>query len=531
MPIEPGETLNILLVDGLNTPLKDEGFLRSQLLQYARNADPHARVAVLGLANRLVLLQGFTSDPATLRGILEHKLIARAPGGLSTHASPAATGTIEGSPSTMSLAANLREFEAGLGVMETGLHVHYTLDAFNTLAHYLAAFPGRKNLIWFSGSFPFNVVPDAAAAHPFEVADADGDELRETVRLLAKAQVAVYPVDARGLIGQPASDAKVAGSAHADHGHGSNGDLSKATQPQTAERAVMEAIAVNTGGRALYDPVSLADAVKSVIAGGSNYYMLSYVPGGGSPNGGSLSGGDGNGSYRPIQVDVTGVGDAQALQLAYRRGDYVSDGVRPPQGNASKDSPASAPEEGRAMAYRQAAMSRGGPAPEDLLFRVRVLPASTTTETSLAPNNHLGPDAPFNGPFRRYDLDFLSVPGQLMFTQQPDGRIAAKVEFLAYVFDTEGRLLNATGREMTLVPKTDDVSKIARSVIRSHLEVSVPDRAETFLRIGVRDVTGNRFGVVEIPISAVTSLPPASYAPATPPAPAKPGGPTTPPQV
>jgi hypothetical protein len=30
--------------------------------------------------------------------------------------------------------------------------------------------------------------------------DADEDELRETVDLLSKAQVAVYPVDARSLI-------------------------------------------------------------------------------------------------------------------------------------------------------------------------------------------------------------------------------------------------------------------------------------------------------------------------------------------
>ncbi len=144
---------------------------------------------------------------------------------------------------------------------------------------------------------------------------------------------------------------------------------------------------------------------------------------------------------------------------------------------------------------------------------------------------------PSKGPFRRYDLDFLSLPGELTFAQQPDGRRIAKAEFLAYVFDTEGNLLATAGQGVTFEPRTNDDSKLARSVIRFHLEVSVPDGLETFLRIGMRDVTTNRFGVVEIPTSAVTFLPPATYAPAAPPSsqpaptPASPGGRSTPPQV
>ena len=182
-------------------------------------------------------------------------------------------------------------------------------------------------------------------------------------------------------------------------------------------------------------------------------------------------------------------------------------------------------------------MRRGGPPPEDLLFRVRVLPASTTTGTAPAPDNQLTSAMPPKGPLRTYNLDFLTLSGELTFTQQPDGRRIAKVEFLANVYDTEGTLLDSTGQELTLEPKFNDPSKLARTFIRFHLEVSVPDRAETFLRIGMRDVTSNRFGAVEIPTSALTSLPPATSPPATPPspkppsAPASPGGRATPPQV
>ncbi len=506
MPIAPGETLNILLIDALNTPWKNEGFVRSQLLQYVREANPDTRIAILGLANRLILLQGFTSDPSALRDVVERKLIARAPAGpnLSTHSSQVASSTIAGSPSAILLAANLRAFEDQLNVLETDFRVPYTLDAFNTLAHYLESLPGRKNLIWFSASFPLNIAPDPALPHPFRADNADPDELRETVDLLSRAQVAVYPVDARSLIARSATP-----HASANRRQGSSLDLGKASQSQAAEHAMMEAIAANTGGRAIYNPESLADAVNSVVTAGSNYYTLTYSP----------TNPDVPAAYRPIHVDITGVDADQPLQLSYRRGDDSNDTATQP-----KD---------RAEAYQQAAMRRGGPAPEGLLFRVRVLPTSATTDTTLAPENQLAPSLPVKGPFRRYDLDFLAPPGELKFVPQPDGRRVAKVEVLAYVYDTEGTLLDTTGQSVTLEPLHNDAPKLARSVIRYHLEVSVPDRAETFLRIGMRDVTTNRFGVVEIPTSAVTSLPPATYAPAAPPAspPAKPAGRPTPPQV
>jgi VWFA-related protein len=513
-PIAPGETLNILLIDALNTPLKDESFIRSQLRQYVRQANPNTRIAVLGLANHLILLQGFSSDPSALRDVVERKLIARVPA--SSEASP----TIKGGPSAISVAANLRAFEEQLGDLETGFRVQYTLDAFNTLAHYLAGFPGRKNLIWFSGSFPFNVVPDPSLPHPFEVADADAAELRETVKLLSKAQVAVYPVDARGLVAASAN-----GAARGGQAHGPGIDLSKSVQSQAAEHAMMEAIAASTGGRAIYNPESLADAVNKAVAAGSSYYTLSYIP---NP--------EDEGSYRPIRVDITGADGEQHLQVSYQRGDYSS-AATVYQANESTSSSAIKAEPGRAAAYEHAAMSRGAPTPEDLLFRVRVLPASTTTETAPAPGDELAPVMPSKGPFRRYELDFLSLPGQLIFTQQPDGRRVAKVEFLAYVFDTKGYLLATAGRQLTLEPRTNDESRLAHTLIEAHLEISVPDRAETFLRIGVRDVTSNKLGVIEIPTSALTSLPPATNAPASPagskplPAPPSPTGRSTPPQV
>jgi hypothetical protein len=211
------------------------------------------------------------------------------------------------------------------------------------------------------------------------------------------------------------------------------------------------------------------------------------------------------------------------VQLFYRRGYYTYTSA--PSPNPSDTTAA----DGRAAAYKQAAMSRGAPTPEDLLFKVRVLPASITTETSVAPNNQLSPSVAPDGPFRRYDLDYFVLPSQFTFTQQLDGDRVAKLEFLAYVFDTEGRLLDVSGTDVSLEPTTMTTSaKLAHTTIQYHLQVSVPDRAETFLRIAIRDVSTNKFGVIEVPTSTLNNLPPSPSGAV--PSPARPIGRSTPPQ-
>jgi VWFA-related protein len=475
--------LNILLLDALNTPAKDQHFIRHQLQQYVQQANPHTRIAIFGLANRLILLQGFTSDPATLRDVVERKLIARSPSALETGSET----NRDPQPSAIEIAANLRQFESEMGAMETQFRTQYTLDAFNTLAHYLAAFPGRKNLLWFSGSFPLHLLPNSSLAHPSDTTGTDQEELRETLHLLSRAQVVLYPIAARGLITEPKSDA-------ADH-------------------ATADALASATGGRAFYSTNTLADAVTLAIDAGASYYSLTYTP----------TNPKADGTYHPIHVEIAGPDTAQRPQLFYRRGYYSTNTAQHPPTDPSANP--STTEDGRTDAYRQAAMSRGAPTPQDLAFEIRVLPASTTTDTAVAPNNQLSSSVPSNGPFRRYDLDFLALPAQLAFTQQPDGHLSAKLEFLAYVFDTEGRLLDATGTKASLTPRSTDYAKLAHSVIQCHLEVSVPDRVETFLRIGVRDLSTKKFGVVEIPTATVSNLPPTAETAET--APAKPE--TTPP--
>jgi VWFA-related protein len=508
-PVPPNGTLNILLLDALNTPMTDQSYVRYELQQYVKHAPPGTRIAIFGLASRLILLQGFTSDPQTLKDVVDHKLIPRSSnllddptGTNSDHqnlSDLAGTSQSSGPPSLANtnpatlLAANLQQFEAETAAMQTQLRLQYTLDAFNSLGHYLAAFPGRKNLIWFSGSFPLNILPDPSLANPFTIQQLNQEEFRETSNLLSKAQVAVYPVDARGLMPPPMFSAANSGRSFAGNPQKFNSALNKFSNNQAAEHTTMNVLATDTGGQAFYNTNDLADAVAKAINAGSNYYTLAYSPTNRKQDGG----------YREIRVTLSASAAARGLQLAYRHGYYADDAAHTPE-TATTAAPTT-------DAYARAAMSRGAPQPQDLLFKVRVLPASTTTETAAVPSNTLDPSVSPKGPFRRYDVDIVALPSELTLTPQPNGLRSGKVEFLVFVFDLDGRLLTSDGKAISLNLTPETYTRTTHSALNTHLEISVPTRQDTFLRIGVHDIPSNHFGVVEIPTSEVSHLPPPIY--------------------
>jgi len=531
-PVPPDGTLNILLFDALNTPANDPSFMLNQLQQYVAHANPKARITIFGLANRLILLQGFTSNPNTLKSILNHQLIPRSaalqhrPGGSAADQQKLSGMVNTNAPSMAQLAANLQQFEAQTASMETDLRVPFTLDAFNTLGHYLSAFPGRKNLVWFSGTFPINLLAAPALKDLTPAAaELDQKEFREATDLLSNARVAVYPIDARSMMGESAPAPVSSGHRHAGKPVKYSEDLKKFSTSKTAVASAMNALATETGGSVFDNSSNLADAVANVMDAGANYYSLVYTP----------TNDQQDGAYREIRVSLAGNAAASAPELAYRQG-YYAEGPAAPRLDVNHDrkkttkpstTAPSATAHSTASAYEAAAMSRGAPQPQNLLFKVRVLPASNDTESSVAPDNTLDPIVSPKGPFQRYDIDYVALPRELTLTLQPDGNHTGHVEFLAYVFDLYGRLLNATGKTFLITLTPANYDRFLHSAMACHLEISVPISKETFLRIGMRDIPSDKFGVVEVPTADVSHLAPATYPAASPTKPAT--APSTPP--
>jgi len=388
------------------------------------------------------------------------------------------------------------------------MRTQYTLDAFNALAHYLSNFAGRKNLIWFSGSFPLQIEPDPTINNPFAVMADSNEEFRETTHLLTLAQTAVYPVDARGLMTAPMFNASNSGRNYA-RGNPSAfmNDVRKFSQSQADEHTTMEAMASDTGGHAFYNTNGLSDAVAKAIDAGSNYYTLTYAP----------TDRNWNGSYRNIHIELTGSAAAQGLKLAYRHGYYADDPQRAPKPpkrgelatKATSTSPTAATlADHAAEAYSRAAVSRGAPTPTDILFKVRVLPLTGKNEDALAPGNDANPNGKMKAPYRTFAVDYVALPSDFAMMPQSDGRRTGAIEFSTFVYDGDGNLLNISEKQLSLALSPETYKRFMSTPVRFQLMVSAPVKQESFMRLIIHDVSNNHYGVVEIPTAEVGHLPP-----------------------
>jgi VWFA-related protein len=501
-PTPPNSAVNILLLDTLNTPLQDQSFVHDQLKQYIKTAKPGARIAIFGLTTHLNLLQGFTSDPELLKTAINQKSLQASPllddpvgGGNGLQPLSDTVGSFGDAPDIADILSNLKQFDAEQQSFQLQLRARYTLDALNQLARYLTGIPGRKNLIWFSGSFPINILPDGDLQDPFAVAAGFEDEFRETTNLLTLNQVAVYPVDARGLMVSPSFSAAKSGSQYGRNPSTFGKDDTKFFQQTAAEHATMLQMAQQTGGKAFINTNGLSQAVASAIDSGSNYYTLAYSP----------TNTKWNGSFRKIQINL----QQQGYTLAYRRGYYADDPNGPTKHvGATATTPATKP-----VDPMHAAMMRGGPDPTQIILKIRVLPASTAPEDTLAEGNILNPHLKVQGPYRRYEIDY-AADTRTAITQTPDGIYHLDVRFLAYVYDQDGNLINYADNSAHANLSSAIYAGLLQHGLPYHQEISVPVKGQYYIRVGIHDLTGNRVGALELPIAAVKDLPPLPTVPA-----------------
>ena len=141
--------------------------------------------------------------------------------------------------------------------------VETTLRGLLSIALSLSGIPGRKSLVWVTGSFPFDL--DNFGAMP---ADPNMRALYErTLNALNDAQVSMYPVDARGLLADPMFAGDSMGSLL---GPGTSDALRQSTLTS------LKNIAAMTGGIAYYNSNDLAGAFGRAAQDSSSYYSLTY---------------------------------------------------------------------------------------------------------------------------------------------------------------------------------------------------------------------------------------------------------------
>jgi VWFA-related protein len=514
--------VNVLLLDYLNTPLTYQPYARKQLLDYLSKAPAGTRIAIFALTNRLIMLQGFTSDMDVLKNaLLSKKGAPQASDVLTDPMYGGAMGDTTLSDAmaydpqgmiTDAMIQDIARFEALQTSFEQDLRQRLTLSGFDLLARYLVGIPGRKNVIWFSGGFPLDVEPDVRNdqdEHPTESVVRNDEEVRKTDNLLTRAQVAVYPVDARGVQTDPSqnfgsqsmsSQMNIDSSTGASTATAAMGFLEQTAQ----EHLTMYAMAEDTGGQAYVNTNGLAQAVTRAIENGSNYYTLTYTP----------TNTVWDARFRSIKIKV----DKPGVKLAYRNGYYAID---PNDRNAlSAQGAATALAQPTTMAT---AMMHGGPDPAEILFKVRIRPADGPPEDAPLKSNQTNPDpkVKVQGPYKEYGVDLVPDPHAVNCRLGADGNRHCALEVWTYVYNTDGeKLITASNRLHTMLTPTD-YTKLLSGGMAFHQEVSVPVRGQYFLRTAIHDLVSDNVGAVEVPVAAVAHLDPLAALPAQPaPAPA-----------
>jgi VWFA-related protein len=495
--------VNVVLLDSLNTPLQSQAYVRAQLLAYIKTMRPGTRVAIFGMSRELHLLQGFTSNPEVLKAAMAGKKgnshsstlmenSVEGDLGADTQESDAMTAAAGNDPSLTEAIASIQQFEAEQQAYELEMRALYTLDCMNQLARYLAGIPGRKNLIWFSASFPIDLLPNGDLPDPFAAMGDSEDEFRETVTLLAHSHVAVFPVDARGLMVNPAMNAENTGMKYSDNTQGKK-DTQTFFDQTASEHSTMLQLADKTGGRAFINTNGLKDAVEMAIDSGSNYYTLGYYP----PNH------NWDGNYHSIVVKL----NDPKLKLTYRIGYYADDPNGPPnKRNApilvSTIHAVADPVRSARITALQAAMQFGAPEPTQIVMKVRAVPLSSKPEDTVVEGNE--PDPKTHGPYQRYAIDYAADARHIVFVPNADGTFKVTLEFAVLVYDDQGKLYNAISK----VAGADTITAEKKATMlkrgmQFHQEISVPVKGDYYIRAGIHDRVGDAMGAVEMDVNNI----------------------------
>jgi VWFA-related protein len=496
--------VNVLLLDGLNTPLANQATVRRQMIQFLGGIVPGTSLAVFTLSSRLRMVEGFTTDAAQLTKALESPKAGPQPSVILDPQSDQALDSIIGDTANMtggagspsvggdSALSSMQQFQADLTAYQTDQRVRMTVEAMQQLARYLSGVPGRKNLIWFSGSFPIALDPDDALQDPFEAMRNYSDDIRETAELLSAARVSVYPVDARGLITPPSFDASYSpsttlmsatlnggrkGSRHmatANKPSPSTDDLNAAKRLM-AEQASMEQIAEQTGGLYYINTNGLKEAVASAVENGSSYYTVGYIPAARQLDG----------QFHKIQINL----DNRDYKLAYRHGYYAD----PP------DKP-SAHTLGQASLII-ASTVHGAPPSTQILFQARALPdTDLSLQGTKLPAGTGGEQTPtLKGPLHRFIVDLNIDPHGILFETTPEGALHAKVEFVLVAYDSDGKRVNSLDSGFQMNIRSDQYAHTMASGIPFRLPLDLP-AGQFSLRIAVHDLAAGRAGSLEFPV-------------------------------
>ncbi|HEY1336960.1 MAG TPA: VWA domain-containing protein [Bryobacteraceae bacterium] len=210
-----------ILIDGVNTGWSLQSYARGRAIEAVDRMAPGESIALYTMTPNLAILQDYTTDRALLRKALESYWPAV----------PTQTDRVPNRPGVM-IPQLPRNPVANADMRR---RVEDTLSYLRLIASHMAAAGGRKSIVWLTGGFP-NF--------------AEYSELfNSTMRAINDANVAIYPVDARGLLASSGAAINI---------------------------RLMQRFAEQTGGQAYYNRNDVGEAIVEAVADSRYNYSLGF---------------------------------------------------------------------------------------------------------------------------------------------------------------------------------------------------------------------------------------------------------------
>lgn len=475
---EPRGPLIVVLFDTLNTPTLDQSAARRHLLEFLKALPRGQPTALFTLGTRLRMIQSFTGQSDVLVAAAERVLSSPSPL-LTTErehqrneddliyrermTAPTITGGSGAAPQApqdsellAGTTARLRDALTTQEQYQITQRVGTTLSSLVELATMLQGYPGRKNLLWLSGTFPFSFGPN-----PFirsEQHDRSNFDIavHQATSLLSAAQVAVYPIDATGLrthgVDLTNTGESMTGIDASTQMPRMNAGFARQMQEESDAQTTMDEIAEQTGGKAFYGTNGLKTAMQRSVDQTSCYYTIAYAP----------QNQDWNGKFRHINMKT----ERPGATLQYRRGYYAF------------PEPEHTPQE--STVKLAAAMRPDIPDSTALYLKAQVLP----------------PDADHHS----VRITYLVNPQQITFTDAAEGRKHAIVDLLAVAWDRNGKDVGHSADTIDATLTQSEYVRVLRAGLQASQDLAVKSGAYR-VRVGAVDRLSQQVGTIDVLLS------------------------------
>jgi VWFA-related protein len=457
---DPG-AVTVVLFDSLNTAVQDQGYVRGQVIKFLENLKPQDHVAVYGLTSELLLLHEFTQDASSLvETASQFKPKEQA---LYSASNPDYFNV----PAMIDAHSMWQRFQDAVNQTDARIADQYkmrraemTANALEAITNHVATIPGRKNLVWVSGSFPSAILVEALG-----LAERDNETTQgyaaEAAQALNRVNMAIYPVDASGLATSAGMDPSRKGDSLTDpnaiqycadcisKAPGNSPAMFERQNLRDSERMLASA----TGGLAFYGSNDITAAMKRAFDDGRYAYALGFYP----------QHGTWDGKFRKIKVQVK----INNVLLRYRNG-YVAEAEH-------IDSETQAKKE-----LQQAAAS----------------PLDATQLGLIVSAKHFGAASE-----RKLELHVGLDPKQLRLHDEAQHEKGA-VDLYFVQWNAQGETVSAESQRigLNLEEKQYEYLSKAGLVLARHVTVA-PDATD--LRVLVRDASSQALGSVTVPVKTL----------------------------